>query len=418
MTETIQIPKYFYGFFNQEVAEEIEVTKEKKEEILARFPVTLSTESKGTFKISDYQSKQKFNKIILLLSNYTKETASNGNPFLKINFINGAGKVAGKVFDNNGSIEGVIQMLEDYSIFEVTGDINEFMGNKSLNVKTLSPFEGDLNPSELIPVTEQNMEDMIVELVTYLEDLAEPFQTAALKGLERFWSEFSIRPAAMGHHHAYLSGLVKHVLGLTRLAVYLTKKETSPYQGMLKLMTIAEKQNKQEMYNNLGLETPVKQRDFVWNGSFDHLNGVFEQFTRVKDVEVNADLLICAILFHDIGKILEYTHAGEDSINKWKWMYPNADFSTFNPKASGITMDPIGGGTGHIPLGIMMMREIIISENIVMKIEDIGKLNQCLAAHHGKLEWGSAAWMQEPEAFLIHFVDYMDSRWEKADPVQ
>lgn len=415
MTKTIQIPEYFFGFFNSEVRNEFQVSGEKRNDILKRFPLLLETNAQGIFDINNFSDKQKVHNIVLLLSDFVKQNASNGNKFLKMNFTNGMGNVPAKMWDNGG-LSDVIEMFEKNSVFVVNADINEYKGNKSLVIKKITPFKGDINPTELLPVTTHSIEDMIVELYLYLEDLKEPFRTIAFQGLEKYWSEFSTKVAAKRNHHNYLSGLLHHTIGLIRLAHYLTKSSTDPYQGMLKLMTLAEKKNKQELYKNLSLETPIKMKDLVWNGAFDHLNCVFEHFTRVKDVELDADLLICGALFHDIGKILEYSHAGENWIEKWKQMYPNADFNSFeNKKETGITMDPVGGGTGHIPLGISMLRDVVNDSGVSIKIEDIGKLNHCIAAHHGKLEWGSAAWMETPEAILLHFVDMMDARWNRCE---
>ncbi|MEJ1518266.1 hypothetical protein R3O67_34365 [Bacillus cereus] len=402
------------------ISVEVNVTPEKREEILTRFPAPKLPEKETAFNINEKKPGQYAEKVTVLLTTHSVEPTSNGGKWLKIEFSNNNGKIGAKMWDRNGSLNKTVELLEQHSVFQVSGKIEQYppeTGPKSIVIEGIKPYLEEVSAFELMPSTEKSIEDMTVEFVTYLEEIQEPYRSVALKGLEMYWSEFSMKPAAKGHHHAYLAGLLKHTLGLIRITRYVRDQKANPFDAMNSLIDIAYRESRKESINNLSLEVPLRDRDMVWHGKVEHLRTVFNDFVRRKDVEANFDLLILAVLFHDMGKALEYFNAGENSIEKWRWLYPNADFSTYKPKQSGIAMDPIGGGTGHIILSTMLLQRVLVQENIAMKIEDIGKLNHCIAAHHGKLEWGSAAWMEQPEAFLIHFVDALDATWEKADPI-
>ena len=52
-------------------------------------------------------------------------------------------------------------------------------------------------------------------------------------------------------------------------------------------------------------------------------------------------------------------------------------------------------------------------EELADEIECLNLLKHCLAAHHGKLEWGSPIQPSVPEAYLVHIVDKLDAEMFK-----
>ena len=132
-------------------------------------------------------------------------------------------------------------------------------------------------------------------------------------------------------------------------------------------------------------------------------------------MELDKDLIIAGIFYHDLGKIFEYTHIGEIS-NKYDWLYPTLK-ATKTPIKGGIDMDPLGKYMGHMATGIMLLKDTVEKQNIQVSLEDIVKYNHCILAHHGRLEWGTNIKPMIPEAIIMHLADFFDSRWEKDDPV-
>ena len=52
-------------------------------------------------------------------------------------------------------------------------------------------------------------------------------------------------------------------------------------------------------------------------------------------------------------------------------------------------------------------------EEIADELECLNLLKHCLAAHHGKLEWGSPITPSVPEAYLLHIADNLDAEMFK-----
>ena len=114
--------------------------------------------------------------------------------------------------------------------------------------------------------------------------------------------------------------------------------------------------------------------------------------------EVNRDLMIAGVLFHDTGKL-------------WETCPPERGF--------GIESELRGELMGHLSIGIelvnMLWRDLPKAdwENIHPPSEDVRlHLLHLVASHHGQLEFGSPVLPKTPEAALLHFIDNIDARME------
>ena len=114
--------------------------------------------------------------------------------------------------------------------------------------------------------------------------------------------------------------------------------------------------------------------------------------------EINRDLMIAGVLFHDTGKL-------------WETCPPERGF--------GIETEKRGELLGHLSIGIelvnMIWRELPKEqwEGISPTSEEVRlHLLHLVAAHHGQLEFGSPVLPKTPEAALLHFIDNIDARLE------
>lgn len=408
---------YFYG----QVPILLNVSEDERKTILTEFPVPVLPAKKDGFTIENMQHGTAVQAVTLLLNDFSVEKTQGASPkpYLKLKLSNHLGTYSAKMWDNNGAVEKNRVQLEEHSVFTVTGKVEEFKGFKSITITELAPCQDNIDPFSLIACTQQSLEDFTVELYTYLNELEEPFRTIGLSAMKRFWREFSIRPAAMGHHHAYLGGLLKHTVGLMRLARFILKHEKDHYQAIIKLINIIEKMYKRELWADLNSDNAgANPRNLVWKDTIDHLYNMFYGAIKHRDEVPNYPLLMCAIFYHDIGKLLEYHHAGKGT-DEFTFLYPTANRSTLDErKPTGITMDELGVLIGHIPYGMMFVAKIIETENINISIEDIHRLQHAILCHHGKLEWGASITPKTIEGYLIHIVDYIDSRYEQTEEVK
>ncbi|WP_338471981.1 hydrolase [Niallia sp. XMNu-256] len=398
---------YFYNF----ISVEYEATDSERQVILNQFPPPPLPDSDEFFDIQSTTSGD-YVKARLLLNDHQVALTKTNKQFLKMSFSNNFGSISAKMWDNQGAVERNRPLLESFSVFDIEGIVDEFNGNKSLTINAIKPCEENINPFSLLPYTGQSIEELTVELFSYLNELQSPFKEISYGAMNRFWGQFRIRPAAKGYHHNYLGGLLKHTVGLMRFARYILKMEDDPFQAVIKLITVIEKVYKQEVWT--GFQNG-DLKGLVWKDTIDHLYTMLQGMMNFKDSIPNYDLIMTSILYHDIGKLMEYDHAGK-TFEDFEFLYPTADQSGLQTrKQSGITMDGLGVMVGHIPYGVLLLSKIIDVDNIPVTIEEIHHMTHCILCHHGLPEWGSCIRTpQTLEGYIIHIVDYLDSRYENS----
>ena len=117
--------------------------------------------------------------------------------------------------------------------------------------------------------------------------------------------------------------------------------------------------------------------------------------------QLNVDLLIAGILFHDSGKL-------------WENHYPESGFV--------MDYDERGELVGHISIGLELVnslwRKISADngeawKNLTPPAEDVRlHLLHLIGAHHGEKQLGSPVEPRTPEAMTLHCIDNLDARLE------
>ena len=118
--------------------------------------------------------------------------------------------------------------------------------------------------------------------------------------------------------------------------------------------------------------------------------------------ELNRDLMIAGVLFHDSGKL-------------WENSYPEHGFTQ--------TLSVHGEMLGHIPLGIELVNKLWRDlaegdgsagwEILKPSTEDVRlHLLHLIGSHHGEHAFGSPVLPRTPEAFALHYIDNLDAKLE------
>jgi 3'-5' exoribonuclease len=139
-------------------------------------------------------------------------------------------------------------------------------------------------------------------------------------------------------------------------------------------------------------------------GLVEHVAQMMRSAAAVCSVypDLNRDLLLAGVLFHDCGKL-------------WENQYPEKGFS------QGHTL--YGEMLGHIPLGIELVNKLWHevselpaasgwlaeeppSEHVRLHLLHL------IASHHGELQFGSPTLPRTPEAIALHHIDNLDAKLE------
>ena len=118
--------------------------------------------------------------------------------------------------------------------------------------------------------------------------------------------------------------------------------------------------------------------------------------------ELNRDLLLTGVLFHDCGKL-------------WENAYPEHGFAQI--------LSVTGEMLGHIPLGIELANKLwrdLLDTPEAAAWADLKPSAEetrvhvlhLIGSHHGEYEFGSPVLPRTPEAFALHYIDNLDAKLE------
>lgn len=174
--------------------------------------------------LKDYKDGDRFFDIYLCKHKVSAVT-KNGKPYESVILQDKTGTIDGKIWDPNSAGIADFDAL-DY--IEVYGDVTSFQGALQVNVKRIRKCsEEEVNPSDYLPVSKYDIEEMYAELLKYIDSI----QNSYLKQLlSKFFIEdtdfiaaFKKSSAAKTVHHGFVGGLLQHTLSVTRMCDYYCK---------------------------------------------------------------------------------------------------------------------------------------------------------------------------------------------------
>jgi 3'-5' exoribonuclease len=175
-----------------------------------------------------------------------------GDPYLSLTLADKTGELDAKMWDNAAEVLGTFDR-DDF--IRVKGLIQVFQNRLQLTIHKLQKLDdAEVAFSDFFPASKRDPAEMEAELRGVVAGIGNPHLKALLEAVfadEKIMAAYRMAPAAKSIHHAYLSGLIEHVLSMVKVA----------------------------------------------------------RFTASHYAEIDADLLITGVLLHDIGKIQELVYA-------------------------------------------------------------------------------------------------------------
>ncbi len=276
-----------------------------------------------------------------------EKNTSAGSPFYELKLVDAGDSMIWRVFDNNPLFHDV-GALKSGLFLELTA---QWLNTGKYGIEPRQAHLKLLNDSEKVSllagdpalVARQNQDFADIKAAT--QALRDP----RLRGicalfLERHGERFKRTAAARENHHARRGGLVEHVAQMMRSAMALAS-----------------------VYPDL-----------------------------------NRDLLIAGVLFHDSGKL-------------WENAYPEQGFT--------MPYHIHGEMLGHITLGLELVNKLwrelqerpeSADWSLLEPANDQVRLHllHLIASHHGELQYGSPVLPKTPEAIMLHYVDNIDAKME------
>ncbi|HEU4977142.1 MAG TPA: HD domain-containing protein [Baekduia sp.] len=249
-----------------------------------------------------------------------------GTPYLALELRDRTGSIPGRIFRDADVAAG---RFDRGDLVQVAGRVERFRDQLQLDVQRIARAEAaEADPAAFLPVAYRDLD----ELDGFLEHLAREVHDPGFRGLlELLLGDGALRaewrraPCSRGGHHAYLGGLLEHTVAVGTLA--LEAAQLHP--------------------------------------------------------RLNRDLLLCAALVHDLGKIHEFTYGAE------------------------IGISDAGRLLGHVELGLRLVdeRAALVA---AMDAERRLALAHCILTHHGP-DAAPGRRFGSPEAVALHRLNGLDA---------
>jgi len=280
--------------------------------------------------IQDFQENTVISGYFAVFSKDIRKTKTNKD-YLDLTLMDKTGSINAKIWDNIENINGI---FEKGDAVAVKGQITSYNNELQLKIESIRRVNPDQDKAygftfaDLMPGTEKDIDKLWLDIQNTIESLNNHYLKSLVYNIfSEHEEQLKTHPASMILHHAWRGGLLEHIHSMKNIA-----------------------------------------------------EGVCQNYT-----ELDKDLVICGVLLHDIGKLIELE--------------------------SGLatTYTDSGNFVGHIVLG----RDILLKA--ISKIDNFPellklKMEHILLSHQGKLEWQSPKEPMFLEALVVYYIDEIDTR--------
>jgi 3'-5' exoribonuclease len=166
-------------------------------------------------------------------------TTRSGKPYISLILQDKTGSVSAKLWDNAYEF---YDKFKSNDIVKIDAAVELYNKELQLAVRRLRTSEpGEFDLSDFLRQSVHNVDEMMLELRTYIESLDNPHLKALLNAFfddVDLVKQFKASPAARSIHHVCVGGLLEHTLSTVRICEYLTNHYESLNADLLITMAI------------------------------------------------------------------------------------------------------------------------------------------------------------------------------------
>jgi 3'-5' exoribonuclease len=169
--------------------------------------------------LSKMDEGKPFDTFFLLLA-VQQRTTSTGKPYLSLTLGDKSGQVEGRAWEP--ADPRIARDLVRGELVKVRGSVSRFKETLQVKVDQIRfalPTEADL--SDMLPSTTYNVDDLWKQLITHANSITDPYLNHLISTLlddPKISTAYKQAPAAKQLHHAWIGGLLEHVVSLLNLA--------------------------------------------------------------------------------------------------------------------------------------------------------------------------------------------------------
>ena len=153
-----------------------------------------------------------------VLSSFQAREKKQGGQFLVLTLTDKTGSIEGRMWDD---IDDALATCAEGCYVKVQGQISKYQGKFQITLQKLRPAaESEIEPADYLPVTRFDVDEMWTELRGYVSGYTnEDLKRLVFAFLDdpQIGEAYKSAPAAKRLHHAWIGGLLEHVLTLVRV---------------------------------------------------------------------------------------------------------------------------------------------------------------------------------------------------------
>lgn len=169
--------------------------------------------------LAGFEEQKVFDTFFLLLSKQTRSTKTN-KPYLSLIFCDKTGQLEARVWEPGDG--RIAKDVERGDLVKVRGCVSRFDERLQMKVEQLRRAQEDeVDRADMMPATTYDVDGLWRDLMGFVDSFTEPhlkqLLTTILSDAE-LAQAYREAPAARQLHHAWLGGLLEHVVSLLKLA--------------------------------------------------------------------------------------------------------------------------------------------------------------------------------------------------------
>ncbi|MHB8754287.1 MAG: 3'-5' exoribonuclease YhaM family protein [Candidatus Acidiferrales bacterium] len=169
--------------------------------------------------IADLQDGQAVTTLFLVREKEIRTSARTGKSWLRVALADRTGTIEAKMWDN---YTGLLETFACDDIVRVRGRVKLYNNEKELTLEhILIAAETEYTLDDFLPHTKHDVEKMFAQLREEVAGVKNPWLRTLLESFvddPECAAKLKRAPAAMMMHHAYLGGLLEHIVSLCGLA--------------------------------------------------------------------------------------------------------------------------------------------------------------------------------------------------------
>ena len=161
----------------------------------------------------------RFESTFLVQTKEIRSKKKSGEPYLVLRLADRTGVMDARMWDN---VSAVAEVFKASDFVEIRGRVQDYNGQAQIIISKLVVVpRAQVDPGEFLPRTRRDIDKMFGEVLETIEGFTDPYLRRLMSdifGEKEIARRYKQAPAASGMHHAWVGGLLEHVLSCLQVS--------------------------------------------------------------------------------------------------------------------------------------------------------------------------------------------------------